>query len=1569
MSGHEYRGRSVPAFYDPQWEHENCGVGFIANIKGRRSHEIVKDALTMLHRMDHRGGCGCEANTGDGAGILTAKPHEFYQAKLGEELQVELPSADQYGCGVVFFPTHDPARQYATQIFERYAEELGLRVLCWRPMPTCPDAADLGHTAREAMPNIFQCFVMARQGTMEPAELERRLYTLRKRAAHRLNEAGAAPGKSFYLCSLSTRVVVYKGMLTTQQLPIFYSDLVDPRYRSHLAMVHSRFSTNTLPSWDRAQPLRWMCHNGEINTVQGNKNWLRSRESLMACPQFGERLSSLFPIIEPDVSDSGAFDNALELLMMSQRSLPEAVMMMIPEAWQNHTQMPTSRREFYDYHSLVQEPWDGPASISFTDGRYIGAVLDRNGLRPSRYWVTADDRVIMASEVGVVDVLPQHVVRKGRLQPGRMFLVDFEQGQIIDDDQLKADLANQRPYGQWLRQQRVCLAELASARPESGPAAERDTVQSAVVGDRPAYGPEELTQRMTAAGYTRETLEMVLIPLVQQGKDPIGSMGNDAALACLSDKPRLVYDYFRQLFAQVTNPPIDSIREEIVMSLECHIGPEHNLLACSGEHARRLRVPHPVLSPSEFASLRDIEVSGHPASGSQRGWRLQSLDMTYPLPPGTSAAGSTDLPSPISGPPGPPHPTRAGGLALRQCLDRLCHEAEHAVLQGVSFLVLSDRAVGPSRMAASALLALGAVHQHLIKRQLRNRVGLIVESGEAREVHHFCLLTGYGGDAIYPYLAYQALQTVSAAGQLPQLSPNLLVATFRDAVGKGMLKVMAKMGISTLPSYKGAQIFEALGLSREVMDRSFTGSASRISGVGFDVLAAEATLWHQQAFATTATSPPRLLSLGDFHWRSDGEQHAWTPYNIADLQQAAQSNDRVAYWRFAERVNRETNRACHLRGLLQIRTDRRPPIPVEEVEPASEIVRRICTGAMSFGSISAEAHESLAVAMNRIGGKSNTGEGGEDPRRFLPLAGGDSKRSAIKQVASGRFGVTAYYLTNADELQIKIAQGAKPGEGGELPGHKVNTTIAATRHSTPGVGLISPPPHHDIYSIEDLAQLIFDLKNTNPAARVSVKLVSEVGVGTVASGVAKAKADNILIAGADGGTGASPLTSIKHAGLPWELGLAETHQALVANGLRSRIRLQTDGQLKTGRDLVIATLLGAEEYGFATAPLIVLGCLMMRKCHLNTCPVGIATQDPLLRAKFAGQPEHVVNYFFMVAEEARLLMAELGFRTINEMVGRSDLLSWDTQTDHWKAKSLDLSLVLGHGSSLELNVYHQQSQDHDLDTVLDVRLQEMGKAAILQYRKTRFELPICNTDRTTGALLSHELTKRYNDLGMPDGTLHIKFYGSAGQSFGAWVTRGVTLEVEGDANDYVGKGLCGGRIIIYPPTDSPLIAEDNVLIGNVALFGATSGTAFFRGIAAERFAVRNSGAIAVVEGVGDHGCEYMTGGRVVVLGSTGRNFAAGMSGGIAFVYDPDHQLIKQCNLGTVQIEDVTSEEDIAELLELIRRHQMFTGSEVAERILQQWPNVLGHFRRVMPVDYLKAMQQGVTVRQHLEPVR
>jgi len=1581
MSGAQYRGMNVPAFYDSSWEHENCGVGFIANIKGRRSHSIVADALVMLHRMDHRGGCGCEANTGDGAGILTAKPHEFYLEKLAEESQVQLPGKDQYGCGVVFLPTEETQRRHCINEVNHLIDDIGLRLICWREMPTCPDAADLGLAARNAMPIIQQLFVAAKDDQISQAELERRLYMLRKRAAHKLNAEGLPREKSFYICSMSTRVVVYKGMLTTQQLPVFYSDLVDPRYKSHLAMVHSRFSTNTLPSWDRAQPLRWMCHNGEINTVQGNKNWLRSRESLMQCDDYGDRLSQLFPAIEPDVSDSGAFDNSLELLMMTQRSLPESIMMMIPEAWQNHTQMSASQRAFYDFHSLLQEPWDGPASISFTDGRYIGAILDRNGLRPSRYWVTSDDRVIMASEVGVVDVLPQHVVRKGRLQPGRMFLVDFEQGVIIDDQQLKTDLAQRKPYAQWLSQGRMCIAELATkalAQAASGagamagamagataPAgssthldaggtsimgATHSSVVDGVIADsllsvQLGYHAIELAQRLTAAGYSRETLEMMLVPLIQQGKDPIGSMGNDAALACLSDKPRLVYDYFRQLFAQVTNPPIDSIREEIVMSLECHIGPENNLLSASPQHARRLRVPQPILSPVEFACIHDIHHHSQAADEALGTWDSCTLDMTY---------GPT-----------------LDGTALEACLEQLCVAAEEAVRKGVALLILSDRQASSERVAVSSLVALGAVHHHLIKKRLRNRVGLVVESGEAREVHHFCLLTGYGADAIYPYLAYEAIYAARDQGLLDVSFSNVaLVSKFRDAVGKGMLKVMAKMGISTLHSYKGAQIFEAIGLSQEVMQRSFVGTASRISGVGFDVLAKEASMWHSEAYGPKApSSPVRLRSSGEFHWRSDGEHHAWNPYTIAELQQAAKLNDGSAYERFSTLVNQQTSRECHLRGLLRLKPGR-TAISVDEVESAKEIVKRMCSGAMSFGSISAEAHETLAIAMNRLGGKSNTGEGGEDPRRFLPMVGGDSKRSAIKQVASGRFGVTAYYLTNADELQIKIAQGAKPGEGGELPGYKVNTTIASTRNSTPGVGLISPPPHHDIYSIEDLSQLIFDLKNSNPAARISVKLVSEVGVGTIASGVAKAKADNILIAGSDGGTGASPLTSIKYAGLPWELGLAETHQALVMNGLRSRIRLQTDGQLKTGRDLIVATLLGAEEYGFATAPLITMGCIMMRKCHLNTCPVGIATQDPELRAKFDGKPEHVVNYLFMVAQEARQLMAELGFRSINQMIGRVDLLELDPDIAHWKAKHLDMSLVLTPTlpNDSTMTVYHSQEQDHQLETVLDVRLQEMGKAAILENRKTRFELPIKNTDRATGTLLSHELTKRYNDLGMPDGTLHIKFHGSAGQSFGAWVTRGVTLEVEGDANDYVGKGLCGGRLIIYPPAESPLVPEENILIGNVALFGATSGIAYFRGIAAERFAVRNSGAIAVVEGVGDHGCEYMTGGQVVVLGPTGRNFAAGMSGGIAFVYDPENQLIKQCNLGTVELSEVTLPEDIAELQELITRHEMYTGSTIAAKILDDWALALKQFKRVMPVDYRKAMEQGVAVRKHLEPI-
>jgi glutamate synthase (NADPH/NADH) large chain len=1265
-------------------------------------------------------------------------------------------------------------------------------------------------------------------------------------------------------------------------------------------MVHSRFSTNTFPSWDRAQPKRFMSHNGEINTLRGNSNWMHAREGVVRSDLFGDDLKKLFPIVEPDCSDSGTFDNVLEFLLMSGRTLQEAVMMMIPEAWQNHHTMSEEKRAFYEYHSCLMEPWDG---------HYIGAVLDRNGLRPSRYYITHDDRVIMASEVGVLPVDPKLVKEKGRLQPGRMFLIDFEKGVMIPDEEVKHEFAQKRPYAEWLRKQRIQLSELKTSEEPHG------------------FDPDTLLARMQAFGYSLETMNFFLVPMVHEKRDPVGSMGNDSALACLSDKPRKLYDYFKQLFAQVTNPAIDSIREEVVMSLECYIGPEGNLLDTTEAHAHRLLIPHPILTNEELAALRHMD---------HRGWRTKSIDITFPR--------------------------ESGSAGMMEALDRICLEAEKAIDDGFSLVVLSDRAISEDRVPISTLLATGAVHHHLIRATKRTRIGIVVESGEACSVHHHCLLVSYGADAINPYLAFEALWQARRDGLIDGkelADDDKIVYAYRKAVAKGMLKVMAKMGISTLHSYKGAQIFEAVGLRDEVIDRCFAGTASRVQGVSFEVVAKETLRRHALGYPQGRDSVmPQLPNVGEFHWRSGGERHAWDPQAIADIQVAARTNSRDAYRRFAKHVNDESRARYTLRGLLDFKPHANGgPIPLDEVEPASEIVKRFCTGAMSFGSISAEAHETLAVAMNRIGGKSNTGEGGEDPARFNPLPNGDSKRSAIKQVASGRFGVTIWYLSNADELQIKISQGAKPGEGGELPGGKVDDNIARIRYSTPGVGLISPPPHHDIYSIEDLKQLIHDLKNANPSARISVKLVSEVGVGTVAAGVAKGYADHILISGDTGGTGASPLTSIKHAGLPWELGIAETHQTLVKNDLRSRVVLQTDGGLKTGRDVVMAAMLGAEEMGFSTAPLITLGCIMMRKCHLNTCPVGVATQDPELRAKFTGKPEHVVNYLFMVAEEAREIMAQLGFRSILEMVGRADCLDTSKAIDHWKADGLDLTNVLAPAVKPhpDVDVICTKKQDHGLDKALDNKLLELAEPALENGTKVKFELPIINTNRTVGTILSHNLVKRFGEHGLPDDSIHIQFTGSAGQSFGAFLARGITLELEGDANDYVGKGLSGGRVVVYPPKESTFVAEENIIVGNVVLYGATSGQAFFRGRAAERFCVRNSGAHAVIEGVGDHGCEYMTGGRVVILGRTGRNFAAGMSGGIAYVWDVDGNFRERCNLELVELERIESDEDLQELRELIQMHHEFTGSSVAERVLDQWPDVLEQFVKVMPSDYKRVL--------------
>jgi len=1498
--------------YDPAREHDSCGVGFVANIKGTRSHQIVDDAYIVLKNMEHRGACGCEQNTGDGAGILTALPHAFLAKVAKDELQADLPEPGRFGAGVVFLPQNSDERAKCKQTVEQLVRAQGQRLVGWRKVPQETDRADVGPTARLSEPHIEQLIIAAVDGCEDDA-FERQLYLIRKRASHVLrNDESMEQAKIFYICSLSTKVMIYKGMLRTLQLMDYFPDLRDADYATHLAMVHSRFSTNTFPSWDRAQPNRFMSHNGEINTMRGNINWMRAREGVMHSELFGDDLPKVFPVMEPDCSDSGNFDNALEFLLMGGRTLQQAVMMMIPEAWQKHSTMAENKRAFYEFNSCLMEPWDGPASIVFTDGKYIGAVLDRNGLRPSRYYITHDDRVIMASEVGVLPVDPANVKAKGRLQPGKMFLVDFEQGRLIPDEELKEEFSNRRPYGDWLRNQRIQLSDL---RPNKEPH---------------GFDPDTLLPRMQAFGYTQETFRFMLGPLIHEKRDPVGSMGNDSALACLSDQPRMLYDYFKQLFAQVTNPAIDSIREEIIMSLECYIGPEQNLLETSEGHANRLLIPHPILTNEELAAIKSMD---------HRGWKAKTIDITFAREEGEDG--------------------------VLNALDRICDEVEQAIEEGYSIVVLSDRAMSDVRVPLSTLLASAGLHHHLVRKAKRTRIGIVLETGEAREVHHHCLLVGYGADAINPYLAFETLWQARREERLDKDfdDDDKIVAAYRKGVAKGMLKVMGKMGISTLQSYKGAQIFESVGLKDEVIDRCFTHTPSRVQGVDFRVLAKETLRRHALGYPERREEHSSTLpNPGEFHWRAEGEKHGWEPHAIADLQVAARANNEDAYWRFSKHINDENRKRYTLRGLLRFKEDvNGGPIPIEEVEPASKIVKRFCTGAMSFGSISAESHETIAIAMNRLGGKSNTGEGGEDPVRFEPLPNGDSKRSAIKQVASGRFGVTAWYLANADELQIKIAQGAKPGEGGELPGRKVDARIARIRYSTPGVGLISPPPHHDIYSIEDLAQLIHDLKNANPSARVSVKLVSEVGVGTIAAGVTKAHADHILISGDTGGTGASPLTSIKHAGLPWELGIAETHQTLVMNDLRSRVVLQTDGGMKTGRDVVIGALLGAEEIGFSTAPLITLGCIMMRKCHLNTCPVGIATQDPVLRKKFSGKPEYVVNYLFMVAEEARRIMAQLGFRTFDEMVGRADVLDAQQAIDHWKADGIDLTPILSPAERAHegVEVRGTIQQDHGLDVALDnTHLLKMCQPALENGDPVHIELPIINTNRTVGTILSHNVVKRWGEDGLADGTIHIKFKDSAGQSFGAWLAHGVTMELEGDANDYVGKGLSGGRLVIYPPRNSGFAPEENIIAGNVVLYGATGGRAFIRGRAAERFCVRNSGAWAVIEGVGDHACEYMTGGRAIILGPTGRNFAAGMSGGIAYVWAPDRDAFRlNCNLGLVELEDVESSEDMSELLEMIEDHRKLTGSTIAADMVARWPNVLSEFVKVMPVDYKRVLME------------
>ncbi len=1508
-------GPAANGLYNPDYEKDSCGVGFICDIKGRASNAILREAEQMNCCMEHRGGVGFEKNTGDGAGIMTALPHSMFARIASEELNISLPEPGTYGVGNVFLPQDEKERAHCKTVFEEQIKVAGQVLLGWREMPIDPHGADIGSAAHAAMPHIEQLFVGAGED-FEDEEFERALYLIRKHSTHLLRGNNTlVQRKLFYVCSLSTKVIVYKGMLTPDQVFPFYADLRDPDFETHLAMVHSRFSTNTFPSWDRAQPNRFMSHNGEINTLLGNKNSMNARQGMAKSERFGEDIKKLFPIVERDCSDSGTFDNVLEFLLMNGRKLQEAVMMMIPEAWQQHAQMSDEKRAFYEYNSCLMEPWDGPASIAFTNGDCIGAVLDRNGLRPSRYYVTDDDKCIMASEVGTVEVDPARIIEKGRLQPGRMFLIDFEEGRLIPDEEIKSTWSTKRPYGDWLKEQQLTLDELPKV---SGKGLDKAT----------------LLERMHTFGFTQETMQFMLRPMVTELRDPLGSMGNDSALAVMSDRSRMLYDYFKQRFAQVTNPAIDSIREEVIMALECYIGPEKNLLQSTAEHAHRLKISHPILDNNELAALQQLD---------HRGWRAKTIDITFPQ--------------------------NSGREGLNAALERISTEAQRAIDDGYSLVILSDRAADQNNVPISALLASGTVHQYLVANESRTAIGLVIETGEAREVHHHCLLIGYGADAINPYLAFEALWDSRELGMFDKAkhiqSDADVVAAYRKAVAKGVMKVMAKMGISTLQSYKGAQIFEIVGLAEDIVERAFKGTASRVSGVGLTVLAEEMQRRHKRAYPDRdAMRIPVLNNPGDFHWRKGGDAHMWDPKAIAELQVAARTNNEDSYWRFAEHINNQNHKNATLRGLLDfVPGANGGSIDLEDVESEAEIVKRFATGAMSFGSISAEAHESLAVAMNRLGGKSNTGEGGEDAKRFIPLANGDSKRSAIKQVASGRFGVTINYLTNADELQIKIIQGAKPGEGGELPGPKVDDYIASLRHSTPGVGLISPPPHHDIYSIEDMAQLIHDLKNANPRARISVKLGAEIGVGAVAAGVTKALADHIVIAGDTGGTGASPLTSIKHAGVPWELGIAETHQTLVMNNLRSRVVLQTDGQLKTGRDVAIAALLGAEEFGFATAPLIALGCIMMRKCHLNTCPVGIATQDKELRKKFNGEPEHVVNYLFMVAKELRQIMAELGFHSLPEMVGRVDALRTSDAIDHWKAKGIDLTALLTPAQEPEnfLGSYAIHNQDHGLGKALDNQLMEYAAPAIERGQKVFMEMPIKNTHRVVGAMLSNLIVRRVGPQMLPDDSIHYKFHGSAGQSLGCFLAKGVTLEVEGDANDFVGKGLSGGRIVIYPPEVSQFKPEENIIAGNVVLYGATSGEVYLRGVAAERFAVRNSGARAVVEGVGDHGCEYMTGGRVVILGKTGRNFAAGMSGGIAYIWDPERRFKVRCNPEMVELESIEAEADADEVFELITNHERYTGSTVARDILAKWEENLAHFVKVMPTDYKRVLNEQQSV--------
>ncbi|MET0536450.1 MAG: glutamate synthase large subunit [Xanthobacteraceae bacterium] len=1534
----EARATAVPVepqgLFDPSAEKDSCGVGFIADIKGRASHKLVQDALAILCNLEHRGAVGADPRAGDGAGILLQIPHKFFRAKA-DRLGFSLPNPGEYAVGVLFMPRDRDWGQIIRDIWGQMIRRERMTLLGWREVPT--DNSTLGVSVKPTEPLHLQVFIGRSRKIKTEEEFERRLYILRKAISHAIYTRKERKLSGYYPVSVSCRTVIYKGMFLADQLLTYYPDLHDPAFVSAMALVHQRFSTNTFPTWSLAHPYRMIAHNGEINTLRGNVNWMAARQASVSSPMFGEDISKLWPISYEGQSDTACFDNALEFLVQGGYSLAHAMMMMIPEAWAGNPLMDEERRAFYEYNAALMEPWDGPAAIAFTNGRQIGATLDRNGLRPARYFLTRDGRIIMASEMGVLPIPERDIVQKWRLQPGKMLLVDLDQGRLIPDEELKATLAQSHPYKEWLERTQIVLEDLPPA-PEQAPLSNL-----------------ALLDRQQAFGYTQEDLRILMSPMAIAGEEAVGSMGNDTPISALSSKPKLLFTYFKQNFAQVTNPPIDPIREELVMSLVSIIGPRPNLFDLEGtSHMKRLEVRQPILTNGDLEKIRAIsEVGdGH--------FKSRILDTTWPAEQGP------------------------GGL--KEALDTLCARAEAGVREGINIVILSDRRAGEHNIPMPSLLACAAVHHHLIRQGLRTSVGLVVESGEPREVHHFCCLAGYGAEAINPYLAFETL--LAMKDQLPQkLEDKEILKRYIKSVDKGILKVMSKMGISTYQSYCGAQIFDAVGLKTDFVAEYFTGTATRIEGVGLIEIAEETVQRHRNAFGDAPLYRNALDVGGEYQFRMRGEDHAWTAPTVAALQHAVRGNVPEQYRAYAQTCNEQSERLLTIRGLFRLKSaqdDGRKPVPLEEVEPAANIVRRFSTGAMSFGSISREAHTTLAIAMNRIGGKSNTGEGGEESDRFKLLPNGDSMRSAIKQVASGRFGVTTEYLVNSDMMQIKMAQGAKPGEGGQLPGHKVDQTIARVRHSTPGVGLISPPPHHDIYSIEDLAQLIFDLKNVNPDGAVSVKLVAEVGVGTVAAGVSKARADHVTIAGFEGGTGASPLTSIKHAGSPWEIGLAETHQTLVANRLRGRIAVQVDGGLRTGRDVVVGALLGADEFGFSTAPLIAAGCIMMRVCHLNTCPVGVATQDPVLRKRFVGQPEHVINFFFFVAEEVRELMAAMGFRTFSEMIGQMQMLDRRQVIEHWKAKGLDFSkLFFKPRAPQGVSIHNCEAQDHRLTDVLDRRLIAQAEPALERATPVRIESPIRNTDRATGAMLSGEVAKRYAHEGLRDNTIHVKFTGTAGQSFGAWLARGVTFELEGDANDYVGKGLSGGRIIVRPTSDAGIVPEESIVVGNTVLYGAIAGECYFRGVAGERFAVRNSGAIAVIEGAGDHCCEYMTGGIVVVLGRTGRNFAAGMSGGIAYVLDEDGTFHTRCNMAMIELEPVPQEEEVSEriyhqdlashgrvdVLEdmtrfdterlklLIARHARFTGSTVAARILDEWNIYCPKFRKVMPVEYRRALAQ------------